>query len=62
VYPRVLMQKQSYKSPGPQSYSEYGEGNTALVATQLTTATPTYTPMADLLIAAAQWRPPKTFR
>jgi hypothetical protein len=49
VYPRVLMQRQDYSTAGPQNYCEYGDGSTgalpALVPTQTTTATPTYTPM-----------------
>jgi len=49
VYPRVLIQKQSYTAGGPQSYCEYGDGSTnalpALVPTQASTPTPIYTPM-----------------
>lgn len=49
VYPRVLIQKQSFTTGGPQSYCEYGDGsfNTlpALVPTQASTSTPLYTPM-----------------
>jgi hypothetical protein len=49
VYPRVLMQKQSYTSGGPQTYCEYGDGSTgaapAPVPTQVSTATPVYTPL-----------------
>jgi len=49
VYPRVLMQKQSFTAGGPQAYCEYGDGSTgtlpALVPTQALTSTPSYTPM-----------------
>jgi len=49
VYPRVLMQRQDFVTAGPQNYCEYGDGSVAgfpaLVPTQTTTATPTYTPM-----------------
>ena len=49
VYPRVLMQKQAYLSALPQYYCEYGDGSAgtapALIPTQATTPTPTYTPM-----------------
>ena len=49
VYPRVLMQKQSFTAGGPQAYCEYGDGSTgtlpAFVPTQALTPTPSYTPM-----------------
>lgn len=49
VYPRVLLQKQSYTGGGPQSYCEYGDGSTgtlpALVPTQASTPTPVFTSM-----------------
>lgn len=50
VYPRVLMQKQDFNNGGPQTYCEYGDGSVnalpAQVLTQVTTSTPTYTPLA----------------
>ena len=49
VYPRILMQRQDYFTAGPQNYCEYGDGSVGalpiLVPTQITTTTPTYTPM-----------------
>ncbi|MDP2055611.1 MAG: hypothetical protein Q8L75_18380, partial [Acidobacteriota bacterium] len=49
VYPRVLIQKQSYTAGGPQSYCEYGDGSANsipfLVPTQASTPNPLYTSM-----------------
>jgi hypothetical protein len=49
VYPRVLMQKQSFTAGGPSSYCEYGDGSVgaslASVPTQAMTSAPVYTPM-----------------
>lgn len=49
VYPRVLMQIQSYTTGGPQTYCEYADGSfhptTPDGVTALTTQTPTSTPV-----------------
>lgn len=50
VYPRVMIQRQDYTSPGPQTYCEYGDGSfdpltTPDGVTTLTTQTPTSTPV-----------------
>ena len=47
VYPRVLIYRQDYDEGGPSEYCEYGDGSTntlpLAVATQPSTATPSYT-------------------
>jgi len=49
IYPRILIYRQDYNSPGPESYCEYGDGSTGALPLALTkqplSSTPTYTPV-----------------
>ena len=49
IYPRILIYRQDYNSPGPESYCEYGDGSTGVLPLALTkqplSSTPTYTPV-----------------
>jgi hypothetical protein len=49
IYPRVLIYRQDYNTPGPESYCEYGDGSIGSAPFALTkqplSSTPTYTPV-----------------
>jgi len=46
IYPRILIYRQDYNTPGPESYCEYGDGSTGVLPMALTkqplSSTPTY--------------------